>query len=179
MVGTRAWVGLRGLVALLAGGLMVLVSFVVDALVDNYVVHFCRWPATISCADGWGGWQLAPVWFWLFAAVGFSALVRFVVKGREVAHLLPIVVMIVSLPALVYATGPRQLGVGDMFLFAAYGTYAVFLSWQTCSSWWPRRRLGLGIAASVLAVAQLAVIGWTPTALGDVAERNGLTRSLE
>ena len=177
MVGTSAWVGLRALVALLVGGLMVAASVSVDALVDNYVAHLCRWPATISCEDRWGGWQLAPVWFWLFVAVGFSALLRFVVKGLEVAHLTPIVVMIVGLPVLVFATGPRRLDVGDLFVFAAYGTYAVFLSWQTFSSWWPRERLGLGIAAIVIAAGQLAVIGWTPTALGDVAERNGLTRS--
>lgn len=170
-------VGGRAVLAICVGGLMVAVASGVSAWVDNYAVHLCRWPATISCSDGWAGWQLAPVWFWLFVVVGIAALARFVVDGLEAAHLTPIVVLIIGFPILVLATGPRRLGVGDLFVFAAYGTYALFLAWQTLSVWWPRGRMVLGIAAVLAVVAQLTVIAMTPAALGDVAEQNGLTRS--
>jgi hypothetical protein len=92
-------------------------------------------------------------------------------------HLAPILAMIVGFPILVLASGPRQLGAGDLLVFGAYSTYAVFLSWQTLTAWWPKARLAFGVVAIVVAVFQLGVIGFTPTVLGDVAERNGLTRS--
>ncbi len=169
--------GLRAVPAGLAAGLMVLVSFAVASWVENYAVHLCRWPATISCRDGWDGWQLASVWFGLFVAVGFAALALFVVRGVEVMHLAPILAMVVGFPVLVLASGPRQLGFGDLIVFGAYGTYAVFLSWQTFTAWWPKGKLAFGVLAIVVAIIQLGVIGFTPTVLGDVAERNGLTRS--
>lgn len=170
-------VGVRVVAAAVAVVPMVLVMLWVDSMFSVYAVHLCRWPATISCRDGWQGWELASAWFWVFGVVSVSAVALWVIRGSVAMRLWAVVPMIMAFPVVVLASGPRLLGVGDLFVFGVYSTCAVVLSWQVLSEWLPAARRALAVMAVAIAVLQLGAIAATPMVLADVAERNGLTRS--
>jgi hypothetical protein len=118
--------------ALLSVLLTTLVGAVSWPLTRRFAVHFCKWPATISCEQG------VPVLWWLFlVAVAVVWLGSTFASGRllfktdltTVRYAVGFLIWATLFPAIVaLPSGPRMLTFGDLLLDGAWLGSGLMLS---------------------------------------------------
>ncbi|MEL7157025.1 MAG: hypothetical protein AAFN30_10540 [Actinomycetota bacterium] len=163
---TTWWSALaRASLAAPAAGAMLLVCLFVQGYVAGYAVHLCRWPATISCADGWWGWSLVPTWFATVAAAAGAGLAHWALRGRGGLAPWGLAALIIAFPPIVLSSGPRQLTGADLVLFGGYATAAVVLGGRSVRPWLPYSDRTVTVATAALVLIQLAAAAALPLVL--------------
>jgi hypothetical protein len=157
--------GLRILLILPVVALVAVVPAAILAWVDGYALHFCRWPATISCDEPGGRWFLVPAWYAVFGLVGSVALGAWAWTGRNGRWPWLLAVWSVVFLPLTVASGPRMFMLADLVLFGGYSWLGLELTRRTVLAWQPRLRVPANLAALCVSIGYVVVLATMPTYL--------------
>lgn len=153
---------------------MAFIPFAIESWVSVYAVHFCRWPATISCSEPGGRWDLIPMWYGGFGVIGVAALLAWAWTGRHATWAWSLAGWMIAFLFVALGLGPREFSLSDLIITGGYTWLGLEFSRRAVLAWTPgmlgdRARLPVNVAALTISVAYLAILATMPSYLAERA----------